>query len=150
MRVIIIEDGQGRVGELTDHLRRLVLCDLTILAAQYREAGWDLKRPEEAIREFYDEVYALVVLPGDRLMMVSSGIPWFANDPTISEEWIGYGVSVAEAADTLRLLGRQFGATKFEVGTRATPGARHNAAARLYQRQGLRLSTNVLVGDIHE
>lgn len=150
MRVIIIDNGQPRLGELTTHLRRLVLCDLTILAAQYAGQGWELRRPEEALEGFQTDDYALLVLPGDRLIMVSAGRPWFSPELVFSEEWVGHGVTTAEACDAIRLVAAKFGATKFEVGTRATPGARHDAAARLYQRQGMRLSTHVLVGDIHE
>lgn len=149
MRVIIIgSDNSIEFGELTQHLRRLILCDLTILAAQYVGQGWELRRPEEALETFEDDGYALLVLPGDRLMMVTGGRPWFSPELVFSEEWVGHGVTTDDVAWAMRVVGRHFGATKFEVGTRATPGARHEAAARLYQRSGLRLATNVLVGDI--
>ena len=150
MRVILIDDGMPVLGELTDHLRKLMLVDLVILRQQYRDAGWALVRPEEALETFLESDMALVVLPGDRLMMVSAGRPWFSPDIILSEEWLGHGVTVPEAVEVMKAIGRAHGIERFEVGTRATPGQRHEAAARLYQRQGLRLSTCVLEGKTHE
>lgn len=151
MRVILIDDHANVVkGVMTPHLRRLMLVDLTILAAQYTGTPWTLKRPEEAQEALLESDAILVVFPDNALMCVSLGQPWFSSDWVLSEEWLGHGVNTDRAVQALQHIAKALNVKRFEVGTRATPGQRHEAAARLYQRQGLRLSTCVLEGEVDE
>lgn len=151
MRVVLIDDHFNVVkGVMTPYLRSLALVDLTILADRYKGTPWTLRRPEDALEQLLESDCILVSLSHQRLMCVSLGQPWFSTDWVLSEEWLGDCVTVPEAIGVLTALGKALNVQRFEVGTRATPGQRHEAAARLYQRQGLRLSTCVLEGEINE
>lgn len=151
MKVILLDKDMNCVGGiLTTYLRHRMLVDLTILASQYREVGYQLISPVKAMTAWEDSDGALVVFSDFRLMMVTAGAPWFASDVVLYEEWIGQGVTTDDAIKAMKAIAPHIGATKISVGTRATPGQRHEAAARLYQRQGLRPSTITLEGDVNE
>lgn len=151
MQVILINDHwQAVSGSLTSYIRRRMLVDLTILADQYKDQGWSLVRPEEAVQAWLESSGALLVFPDFRLMMVSTCAPWFASDQVLNEEWIGQGITTEDAVKAMKAVASQIGVQRIEVGTRATPGQRHEAASRLYQRLGLRPMTITLGGNIHE
>lgn len=147
MRVIIIgSEGSVRVGVLTEALRKHVLVELCILHTRYGAEGWQLKGPLEGLEALIESDRILVQLASGRLMCVDLAQPWFSPEWVLGEEWLGNGVGTTEAVDAMRLLCRKFNVSRFEVGTRASPGQRHQAVARLYQRSGLRPSTIVLEG----
>ena len=152
MRVLQIVDGELTTAHYRQrHIHRArIISELTALAEGYKGTGWKITCPIEAYHKTKD-VFTFVILESGGIMAVSSQVPWFAEEHVLCEEWLGAGVTVSDAADALYLMCKSMGFTRFEVGTRATPGQKHEAAARLYQRQGLRLSTISLEGVVtHE
>lgn len=150
MRVLQIVNGRivRYVGSM-GLVRSRIISELTGLAEAYKDTGWKITCPIKAFRR--TQGFTFVMLESGGIMAVSSQVPWFAEEHVLCEEWIGAGVTTEEAADALRLMCKVMGFSRFEVGTRATPGQKHEAAARLYQRQGLRLSTISLEGVVeHE
>lgn len=151
MRVILIgSNGTWAKGTMTPYLRKLMLADLTILAHQYRDTPWVLKRPEEALEEILDGDDVLIVFPDNRLMCASLVQPWFSKDWVLSEEWVGHGLTTDEVIRAMRMIAKTLQVKRIVVGTRAAPGQRHEAVARRYQQQGLRLATIVLEDEVHE
>lgn len=151
MRVLQIVGGKlFRVPE-ADHpmLRSRIISELTALAEGYKGTGWKITCPIKAFHRTRGE-FTFVLLASGGIMAVSSQVPWFAEQHVLSEEWIGAGVTTQEAIDTLKLMATVMGFERYEVGTRAAPGQKHEAAARLYQRQGLRLSTISLEGVVND
>lgn len=151
MRVLQIINGRivKYVGSL-GLIRSRIISELTGLAEGYKDTGWKVTCPIKAFHRTRGE-FTFVLLESGGIMAVSSQVPWFAEQHVLSEEWLGAGVTVSDAADVLYLMCKTMGFSRFEVGTRATPGQKHEAAARLYQRQGLRLSTISLEGVVeHE
>lgn len=151
MRVLtIIDNTIRRYSGGERYIRQRVISELTRLAEGYKDTGWHVTDPVKAYHRTRED-FTFVLLHCGGIMAVSSHVPWFAEEHVLSEEWIGAGVTTEEAADAMRLMCKVMGFTRFEVGTRATPGQKHEAAARLYQRQGLRLSTISLEGVVtHE
>lgn len=145
MRVLQIVGGNiYKVAETPLHRARII-SELTALADGYRGTGWKVTCPIKAFHRTRED-FAFLLLESGGIMAVSSQVPWFAEQHVLSEEWIGAGVTTQEAIDTLKLMATVMGFERYEVGTRATPGQRHEASARLYQRQGLRVSTIALEG----
>lgn len=152
MRVLMIDRGKIiKMGEADmPRLRSRIIAELTTLAEGYKGTGWKVSCPIKAFERTKNE-FTFVLLESGGIMAVSSQVPWFAEQHVLSEEWIGAGVTTQEAINTLKLMSTVMGFERYEVGTRAAPGQKHEAAARLYQRQGLRLSTISLEGVIeHE
>lgn len=150
MRVLQIINGRivKYVGSL-GLIRSRIISELTGLAEGYKGTGWKVSCPVKAFERTQNE-FTYVLLEDGGIMAVSSQVPWFAEEFVLCEEWLGAGVTVHEAAEALRLMCKTMGFTRFEVGTRAAPGQKHEAAARLYQRQGLRLSTISLEGVVND
>ena len=150
MRVLQIVDGNiYKVAETPQHRARII-SELTALAEGYKGTGWKITCPIKAFHRIRED-FTFILLESGGIMAVSSQVPWFAEEYVLCEEWLGAGVKTWHAAEALRLMCKTMGFTRFEVGTRAAPGQKHEAAARLYQRQGLRLSTISLEGVIdHE
>lgn len=145
MRVVQILNGKIFAAGRNDLIRARIISELTALAEGYKGTGWKVTCPIKAFHRTKDE-FTFVLLESGGIMAVSSQVPWFAEQHVLSEEWIGAGVTTQEAIDTLKLMAEVMGFERYEVGTRATPGQRHEASARLYQRQGLRVSTIALEG----
>lgn len=150
MRVVQIVGGvvSTFTGSL-DYMRRRIISELTGLADGYADTGWKLADPIQAFETIKDE-FTFVLLESGGLMAVSSNVPWFSQEHVLSEEWLGAGVTTSAAVEAMNAICKQAGISRFEVGTRAAPGQRHQAASRLYQRDGLRVSTITLTGDTHE
>lgn len=150
MRVLRVSAGKLHTVPTLAYHRFRIIAELTTLAEQYKGTGWKITDPVKAFQRTKDE-FTFIMLESGGIMAVSSQVPWFAEQHVLSEEWIGAGVTTQEAIDTLKLMATVMGFERYEVGTRAAPGQKHEAAARLYQRQGLRLSTISLEGVVeHE
>lgn len=146
MRVLQIVDGT--VSTFTgnrEYIRHRIISELTRLAEVYKGTGWQLAEPVVAFHTTEDE-FTFVLLESGGMMAVSANVPWFAQEHVLSEEWLGAGVTTTEAVEAMKAICKQAGIRRFEVGTRAAPDQRHTAAARLYQRDGLRLTTITLEG----
>lgn len=152
MRVLQIVDGV--VTALTaykykGYIRHRIISELTGLAEGYKDTGWKLADPVEAFATIKDE-FTFVLLESGGMMAVSTNVPWFAQEHVLCEEWLGAGVTTTEAASAMKAICKQAGISRFEVGTRAVPKQKHSAAARLYQRDGLRLTTITLEGVMND
>lgn len=152
MRVLQIVDGT--VTPFTKYrqrgyIRHRIISELTRLAEGYKDTGWKLADPVEAFHTIKDE-FTFVLLESGGIMAVSSNVPWFAQEHVLCEEWLGAGVTTTEAASAMKAICKQAGIRRFEVGTRAVPNQKHSAAARLYQRDGLRLTTITLEGVMND
>lgn len=151
MKCIEVKED-GSVRPFTDsgwYMKNRIISELTRLSEEYRSTGWKMEDPYMAYQAIKDE-FQFVVLPDGGVMAVSTNKPWFSREWVLCEEFIGAGVTTEQAAFALRCIAKAIRVNRFEVGTRATPGAKHQAAARLYQRAGLTCSTITLGGTVDE
>lgn len=138
--------GSGDIVPLvyTNSLRQEVLSVLTVLADQFKETGVPTRCPIEALEIIGPELTFVRLSTG--WMAVSTNMPWYSTEHVLCEEFVGPGVTTEQAVEALEAICKATGVRRYEVGTRAAPQQKHEAVARLYQRQGLRLSTVSLEG----
>lgn len=140
-------------GELT-HLqedrqtvRDRMLLGLQWLKEQYTTQGWQfIVEPEDIVDTLIDEATLLMV--GPCIVGFSVEVPWFLTEPVIGEEFIMFDGNLTDIVAGLEAVGKQYGACRLVVGTRAVAGGRHVALARLYSRQGFSVSTLELTKEI--
>ena len=127
--------------------RSLVLLELFKLHEGYKDTGWKLVEPEEALEALTP--CNLFVFVGSAPMCISASTPWFSAEMVLAEEFVGAGIDTDTAADILRAACEMQGVRRFVVGTRAAANQRHAGLAKLYQKSGLSVSTIELMGVIH-
>lgn len=148
MQAVSWKSGQLMACEYSEATQlSLLLCSLYALRDGYASTGWKLVEPEEAAAELMDD--NLFVFVGDKLMCLSESRPWFSAENVITEEFVDEGIPLDTVVDVLKAVCERAGCNRFTVGTRAAANQRHAGLAKLYQRQGLSVSTVELVGELH-
>lgn len=141
--------GKLEECEWKPHQQRiLVLAELEHLRETYEATtGWACVTAEEALEEI--EGGSLFVFVGHRVMVLSESKPWFSAERVLVEEFIGAGIDTETAVAVMRETCRTVDIKRFTVGTRAVANGRHAGLAKLYQREGLTVSTVELMGEEH-
>jgi hypothetical protein len=141
----------GELGECKwkPHQQRIfVLAELQDLRDEYeRMTGWECVTPEEYLADI--ETTALFVFVNDKVVCLSETRPGFSRETVIAEEFVGRGVDVRTVAAIARAAGAMVGLKRFVVGTRAPANGRIAGLAKLYQREGLAISTIELMGEVN-
>lgn len=128
--------------------KSLLLASLYALRDRYASEGWALETPENAAQELLDG--NIFIFVGDKLMCLSQAKPWFSTEFVLTEEFVDEGISLETVKAVCEYACREIGIKRYTVGTRAAANQRHAGLARLYQREGLTVSTVELMGVIHE
>lgn len=126
----------------------LLMASLYALHDKYKGEGWVLETPEEAAKELVQG--NLFVFIGHRLICLSQTKPWFSKEHIVVEEFVDEGIQLETVKAVCEFACRTIGLRRYTVGTRAATNQRHAGLARLYQREGLTVSTVELMGVIHE
>lgn len=112
---------------------------MSCLKDQYEGQGWKNLCPYTAAVNAVDD-FDLVYVDGG-LIGFTVGQPWFVSGgDCISEEFV-YDVPVDTVVKVLKDIGTRAGCKRLLLGTRAVPRGKHAALARLYEGQGLAVST---------
>lgn len=130
--------------------RHLLLCSLYALRDTYLATGWQMKTPEEAAEALTEsEDDSFFVFVGDKLVCLSAAQPWFSKEYVLTEEFVDPGVPPETVKAIMLEVCRLVDIDRFEVGTRAVANQRHAGLSRLYQQQGLAVSTVTLMGVVN-
>lgn len=142
-------NGKLEECEWKPHQQRiLVLAEMEHLREAYQiQTGWECADAAEALAEFEDS--SLFVFIGHKVMVLSETRPWFSKERVLTEEFIGQGIDIETAVAVMQETCRTVDIKRFTVGTRAAANGRHAGLAKLYQREGLTVSTVELMGEIH-
>ncbi|ANH51093.1 hypothetical protein FDH02_gp17 [Pseudomonas phage VSW-3] len=139
------KDGELGACQFSDATaRRLVLVSLYALHREYTATGWDLTDPESALKELED--HSAFVFIDDRVICLSESKPWFSNEPVVSEEFVTDGIRPEQVKQVIEAVCRLMGVRRYAVGTRAVANGRHAGLSKLYQQEGLTVSTVELTG----
>lgn len=149
---IYFVDTDGNVGHYMDSetsVRQQVVSCLSWLRQQLTDTGWGkLVDMDTAVDYVLSEFFLLRVQ--DSLIALSAVSPWFSTDVVLAEEFNApFGdnpASVAEVVLAMEAMAKLSGCTKISLGTRAN--TRQRGLARLFEKEGARLSTIEFVKDI--
>lgn len=121
----------------------LVLSTLGHLADTYKDTGWEIVTPADALKELQGNLFVFV---DASVMCISISRPWFSKEDVLVEEFVGQGIGLQRVTQIMRLATSVMGAKRFVVGTRAAVNQRHSGLAKLYEREGLAVSAVELMG----
>lgn len=130
-----------------DTQRLIIAVALSELKAGYAQTGWSTASVEEAMDALDGNLFVFV---GCRVMCLSQCRPWFSAEDVLTEEFVGPGIGMQTATQVMRLAAKTMNVRRFVVGTRAAAKQRQAGLARLYQREGLSVSTIELMGETDE
>ncbi len=131
---------------LPETQRKLLRISLYGLRQEYEKTGWALVPLDVAMEEIIPG--NMFVFVGDKIMGVSAAKPWFSSEGLVVEEFVDYGIPLDTVVAVLKASASIYGVRRYAVGTRAAMKQRHSALARLYEREGLSVSTIELTGVI--
>lgn len=131
-----------------DTQRLIVLATLSELKEGYAVTGWPTALVKDAMESLIEG--NLFVFVGDKVMCLSQCRPWFSAEDILTEEFVGNGIGLETVTRVMRVAASVMGVSRFVVGTRAAANQRQAGLARLYQREGLTVSTIELMGTTHE
>lgn len=142
-------------GKLTDcqwkpHQQRiLILSELEHLKQGYEDReGWPCTTAEEALTQI--ERSSIFVFDGHKVLALSAVQPWFSKEEVLTEDFVGQGMDIPTVVAIMREVCKVVCLKRFTVGTRAAANGRHAGLARLYENEGLSVSTLELKGEIDE
>lgn len=150
IKILKYEDGQLAYYMEHRHLvEEKVLQALTWLAEHAAVQGYkDIIEPSELVEYVLDEFYLVKV--SDTLVAFSLAEPWFMRGRVVCEEFIvpltDAPSPIADVVKALEAVGRSCGCTTLTLGTRANP--KHRGLARMFEREGARISTIELIKEI--
>lgn len=151
MKSLSWESGQLSACTLSEAVqRKLLLCSMYSLRVEYAPTGWQMVTPEEAADALGNDDDNLFVFVGYNMVCLTQCRPWFSAEDVITEEFVDQDIPLETVVEIMQAVARLAGCRRFSVGTRAAANQRHAGLARLYQRQGLAVSTVELMGVVHE
>jgi hypothetical protein len=127
--------------------RRLLRLSLLYLKTEYEKTGWRVAEVDDAMEELIPG--NLFVFVGPHIVCLSECRPWFSAERVLTEEFVDPNIGLDTVVDICRHAANVVDVRRFTVGTRAAANQRHAGLAKLYQKQGLSVSTVELVGVIH-
>jgi hypothetical protein len=133
-----------------DHQQRiLIVGELEHLKEKYEEAtGWECVDPLTYFQEI--EHGSLFVFVDHKVLCLNEVRPGFSKERILAEEFVGQGIDTETVVAVCRKVCATIGLKRFVVGTRAPANGRIAGLAKMYQRQGLSVSTIELMGEVHE
>jgi len=140
----------GQLGECefdAQTQRELLRASLYTLKAEYEKTGWKVAKVADAMDDLIPG--NLFVFVGPAIICLSEGRPWFSAERVLTEEFVDPGIGLETVIEVMRAAANIVDVNRFTVGTRAAANQRHAGLAKLYQKQGLTVSTVELVGVIH-
>lgn len=147
--VFVYKDGQ-----LTYHLdnrnelRKEVLGQLTRFWDVLTGKGWGkVIDPEAAADILLDSFIHLRVEGG--LIACSTVQPWFSDEVMLAEEVV-YDLAPKDIVPAMEALAKLLGCSRIVVGTRAVSRDRHLALAKVFQQEGMSVSTVELMREVHQ
>ena len=140
----------GQLGECefdAPTQRALLRASMHALKAEYEKTGWKVASATAAMTELIPG--NLFVFVGPNIICLSEGRPWFSAERVLTEEFVDPGIGLETVIEIMKAAADIVDVKRFTVGTRAAANQRHAGLAKLYQKQGLTVSTVELVGVIH-
>lgn len=127
--------------------RELLGLSLQALRTEYVKTGWEVATVSDAMDDLISG--NLFVFVGTQIICLSEGRPWFSAERVLTEEFVDPGIGLETVIEIMKAAADIVDVKRFTVGTRAAANQRHAGLAKLYQKQGLTVSTVELVGVIH-
>lgn len=140
----------GEMGECewsAETQRRLLRLSLLHLKEEYEKTGWRVAEVEDAMEELIPG--NLFVFVGANIICLSESRPWFSAERVLTEEFVDPNIGLETVVEICKYAAEVVDVRRFTVGTRAAANQRHAGLAKLYQKQGLSVSTVELVGVVH-